>query len=84
MSGSCVARSGVGWGGGQVVTYAADTRNVVTVCHGSELLRSLLPHLLEQLELCQKSLSAYLETKCCPPPPTLAIFSTFRFLETLD
>lgn len=48
----------------QVVTYAADTKNVVAVCHGSELLRTLLPHLLEMLELCQKSLSAYLETKC--------------------
>eukprot|EP00884_Botryococcus_braunii_P007425 jgi/Botrbrau1/16684/Bobra.0317s0002.1 len=47
----------------KVVTYAADTKNVVAVCHGSELLRSLLPHLLEMLELCQKSLSAYLETK---------------------
>jgi len=45
------------------VTQANDTRNVVAMCCGNELLRTMLPHLLEQLELCQKSLSAYLETK---------------------
>eukprot|EP00887_Chlorella_sp_A99_P001633 scaffold8.g1633.t1 len=47
----------------KVVAHAAETRNVVNTCVASELLRSMLPHLLEQLELCQKSLSAYLETK---------------------
>ena len=40
-----------------------ETQNVVAVCAGSELMKNMLPHLLEQLELCQKSLSAYLETK---------------------
>ena len=47
----------------QVVTGAAEARNAVAACATSEALRSMLPHLLEQLELCQKSLSAYLEAK---------------------
>lgn len=47
----------------QIVTSAIETQNVVVTCAGSELMKNMLPHLLEQLELCQKSLSAYLETK---------------------
>ena len=47
----------------QIVNTASDTKNVVATCVGSDLLKTLLPHLLEQLELCQKSLSAYLEAK---------------------
>ena len=50
-------------GPAQIVAHATETKNVVTTCYGSELLRTLLPHLAEQLELCQKSLTAYLETK---------------------
>lgn len=46
-----------------MVAHARETLNVVNTCVGSELLRTMLPHLLEQLELCQKSLSAYLEAK---------------------
>ena len=42
---------------------AVETRNVVAVCCHNELLRTMLPTLLEQLEMCQKSLTAYLETK---------------------
>lgn len=45
------------------MTSAIETQNVVVTCAGSELMTNMLPHLLEQLELCQKSLSAYLETK---------------------
>ena len=45
------------------MAFANETQNVLAVCVGSDMLRSLLPTLLEQLELCQKSLSAYLETK---------------------
>lgn len=47
----------------QIVTSAIETQNVVVTCAGNELMKNMLPHLLEQLELCQKSLSAYLETK---------------------
>jgi dynein heavy chain len=46
-----------------VASHALEVQNAVATCHGNELLKSMLPHLLEQLELCQKSLSAYLETK---------------------
>lgn len=42
---------------------ALETKNVVATCFGNEMMKTMLPHLLEQLELCQKSLSAYLETK---------------------
>lgn len=47
----------------QIVGLAAETKNVVATCLGTDLLKSLLPLLTEQLELCQKSLSAYLEAK---------------------
>ena len=47
----------------QIVAFATETKNVVTACYNSDLLRGLLPTLLEQLEMCQKSLTAYLETK---------------------
>lgn len=47
----------------QIVAGAVETRNVVAVCCHNELLRTMLPTLLEQLEMCQKSLTAYLETK---------------------
>ncbi|PSC73956.1 flagellar outer dynein arm heavy chain gamma [Micractinium conductrix] len=47
----------------KVIQHASDTLNVVDTCVSTELLRSMLPHLLEQLEITQKSLSAYLEAK---------------------
>ena len=47
----------------KVVTNALETANVVNACYGNEMMKTMLSHLLEQLELCQKSLSAYLETK---------------------
>ena len=47
----------------QIVNTATETKSVVSTCVGSDMLKTVLPHLLEQLELCQKSLSAYLEAK---------------------
>lgn len=46
-----------------MVAFALETRGIIATLFSSDLLRNLLPTLLEQLELCQKSLTAYLETK---------------------
>ena len=47
----------------KMVHSALETMNVVNVCYGNDAILSLLPHLTEQLELCQKSLTAFLDTK---------------------
>ncbi|XP_039290802.1 dynein heavy chain 8, axonemal [Nilaparvata lugens] len=47
----------------KIMMRAREVHNAVEVCVGDETMRQLLPYLLEQLELCQKSLTGYLEQK---------------------
>ncbi|KAF5400265.1 hypothetical protein PHET_06384 [Paragonimus heterotremus] len=47
----------------RLMERAWDTPNVVMYCTADPSLQELLPRLLEQLEVCQRSLSSYLECK---------------------
>lgn len=47
----------------KIMQRAREMPNVIAACTGDEALGQLLPHMQEQLELCQKSLSGYLEKK---------------------
>lgn len=47
----------------KLMLRAKEVRNVVETCTGDDTMATMLPHLIEQLESCQKSLSGYLESK---------------------
>ena len=57
----------------KIVKQTEESPNIIQTCCGNEMLRDMLPHLLDQLERCQKSLSVYLETK-------RALFPRFYFV----
>ena len=47
----------------KIMKAAAENPNVIKLCCQDDMLANLLPHLRSYLEMCQKSLSGYLEAK---------------------
>jgi dynein heavy chain, axonemal len=47
----------------KIMLRAHEQTSIVACCTNDDLLKRLLPHLLDELELCQKSLTGYLEQK---------------------
>ncbi|KAL0227387.1 hypothetical protein P9112_014711 [Eukaryota sp. TZLM1-RC] len=47
----------------KIMNTAVNEPHCISLCCSNDTLENLLPHLIEQLEICQKSLSHYLESK---------------------
>ena len=47
----------------KIMSKGNETPNVINYIYGNDVLKQLLPHMIEQLELCQKALSGYLDQK---------------------
>ena len=48
----------------RLMQRARDVPEVIPCCVGDDILAQMLPHLLEQLELCQKSLAGLVRNHC--------------------
>jgi dynein heavy chain len=58
----------------KITQKAFEVPNCVQCCCGNEQMKTLLPWLTEQLELCQKSLTAFLDTKRAEFPRFYFVF----------
>jgi dynein heavy chain len=47
----------------KIMSKGNEAPNVINYIYGNDVLKQLLPHMIEQLELCQKALSGYLDQK---------------------